>query len=143
MTVIGRSIDEIEVGQEAVFTRIFTADEVKAFADLTWDHNPYHLHPGFAEKGRFKKPIVHGMLVASAFTHFGGDFFPGPAILALGANARFLRPVYVGEEITFTARVTEVDRGGGRIVYVTTGVNPGGETVIEVTCEGMPTAIDV
>jgi len=143
MPVIGRSIAELEVGQTATFVRAFTEDEVRAFADLTWDHNPYHTHPEFAKQARFGKPIVHGMLTAAAFTHFGGDFFPGPAILATRVEMQFLRPVLVGQPITSTAEVTQVDRERGLIVYVTTCRNPEGETVAIITCEGYPTAIEV
>lgn len=143
MAVIGRSIDEIEVGQWAVFTRRFGEDEVKAFADLTWDHNPHHTHRGFAGKTRFGRPIVHGVLVAAAFTHFGGDFFPGPAILANRAEMDFLKPVYLGEEITFRAEVTRVDREKNRIEFVTTAENGDGEIVCRVRCEGIPVAIEV
>jgi 3-hydroxybutyryl-CoA dehydratase len=142
-TVIGRSIDELEVGQTATFTRSFSAEEVKAFADLTWDHNPYHTHAEFTKKGRFQRPIVHGMLIAAAFTHFGGDFFPGPAILATRAEMDFKKPVYPDETITFTAEVTEVDRPSGRIVYVTTARNAAGDEVCRVTCYGLPTAIEM
>lgn len=143
MPVIGRSIDEIEVGQTAAFTRTFSEEDVRQFADITWDHNPYHLHQGFAGRARFKKPIVHGVLVAAAFSHFGGDFFPGPAILATRAEMDFMRPVYPGETITFIAEVTEVDRERGRIVYVTTGRNARGEEVCRVTCFGMPSAEEI
>ena len=143
MPMLGRSIEEIEIGQSASFTRSFSEEEVRKFADLTWDHNPYHCHPGFAAKSKFGKPIVHGVLVAAAFTHFGGDFFPGPAILATRAEMEFKRPVFPGERITFTARVTAVDRGRGRITYVTTGVNEDGQEVVAVTCEGVPTALEV
>ena len=143
MPVIGRSIEELEVGQSATFTRTFSADEVRAFADLTWDHNPYHMHEGFAQRARFQRPIVHGVLVAAAFTHFGGDFFPGPAILATRAEMEFKRPVYPGEPITFTAEVTAVDRQSGKIVYETTAKNAAGEEVCRVTCYGYPTAIAV
>ncbi|HUT53526.1 MAG TPA: MaoC family dehydratase [bacterium] len=143
MVVIGRSIDEIEVGQRATYTRVFTEDEVKAFASLSWDHNPHHTHAEFARKTKFKRPIVHGLLVAAAFTHFGGDFFPGPAILATRAEMDFKRPVFAGETVTFTAEVTEVDRKKGRIVYVTTARNEQGEEVCRVVCYGIPTAHEV
>ncbi len=143
MVVIGRGIDELEVGQTASFTRRFCADEVERFADLTWDHNPYHLHEGFAKKARFGKPIVHGALVASAFSHFGGDFFPGPAILATKAVMEFIRPVFVDEELTFEVEIVEVDRKRGRIVFVTTASNEADETVCKVTCHGAPTAVEV
>ncbi len=143
MAVIGRSIEEIEVGQTASFTRTFIEDDVQGFADISWDHNPYHMHKGFAEKGRFKRPIVHGLLVAAAFCHFGGDFFPGPGILATRAEMDFLKPVFPGDTITFTAEVTEVDKKSGRIAYVTTGRDPEGVEVVRVLCTGMPTSADV
>jgi len=143
MKTIGRSIDEIEVGQKAVFTRTFTEQDVKSFANISWDHNPYHMHPGFAEKARFNRPIVHGLLVAAAFCHFGGDFFPGPGILAVRAQMDFIKPVYPGQTITFTAEVTKVDRELGRIEYLTTGVNPAGQEVCRVLCQGVPTEVEV
>ena len=143
MPIIGRCIDEIEVGQTATFTRTFKEEEVQEFADLSWDHNPYHMHEGFAEKGRFGKPIVHGLLVAGAFCHFGGDFFPGPAILARRAEMDFIKPVYPGETITFVAEITEVDREKGTIAYTTTATNEAGEEVCRVLCRGVPTCIEV
>lgn len=142
MPVIGRSIDELTVGMKATYTRSFSAEEVKQFADLTWDHNPFHLHPGFAQKARFGRPIVHGLLIAAAFTHFGGDFFPGPAILATRAEMDFKKPVFPDETITFTTEVTEVDRERGRITYVTRAMNEQGEEVCVVTCQGYPTAVE-
>jgi len=143
MARIGRKTAELEVGQKAVFTRTFTPEDVTRFADVTWDHNPYHMHPGFAERARFGRPIVHGMLVAAAFTHFGGDFFPGPGILAYHVEMDFPKPVYPGETITFYAEIVEVDPMRDRIVYKTTGVNAAGETVCTVLCQGIPTAIEV
>lgn len=143
MPVIGRSITELEVGQTASYVRTFTAEEVQTFADLTWDHNPYHTHPEFARRGRFGRPIVHGLLTAGAFTHFGGDFFPGPAILATRVEMTFLKPVFVGQPITNTVEIVEVDREAGKIVYVTTCTNAQGEVVAKITCEGYPTAIEI
>ena len=143
MARIGRKAAELAVGQTAVFTRTFTDDDVKKFADVTWDHNPYHMHPEFAAKARFGKPIVHGMLVAAAFTHFGGDFFPGPGILAYHIEMDFPKPVFSGDTITFTCEIVEVDPVRERVVYRTTGRNAGGDTVCVVTTHGIPTAIEV
>ena len=143
MAKIGRSVADLKVGQKAVFTRTFTEDDVKAFAAVTWDHNPYHLHPQFAAKARFGRPIVHGLLVAAAFTHFGGDFFPGPGILAYHVEMDFPHPVFPGDTITFTAEITEVDGKRERVAYRTTGVNVAGDAVCVVACQGIPTSIEV
>ena len=141
MARIGRKAAELSVGQKAVFTRTFTDDDVTKFADVTWDHNPYHLHPEFAARARFGRPIVHGMLIAAAFTHFGGDFFPGPGILAYHIEIDFPKPVFPGD--TFTCEIVEVDPLRERVVYRTTGINAAGETVCVVNCQGIPTAIEV
>jgi len=143
MARIGRKTEELAVGQKAVFTRTFTDDDVKKFAAVTWDHNPYHMHPEFAARARFGRPIVHGMLVAAAFTHFGGDFFPGPGILAYRVEMDFPKPVFPGDAITFTCEITAVDPARERVTYTTTGVNAAGDVVCLVTCLGIPTAIDV
>lgn len=142
MTIVGRSIGDIQVGQTASFVRTFAESDVRSFADLTRDHNPFHTDPEFARRTRFGRPIVHGLLTASAFAHFGGDLFPGPGILATRVEMEFLRPVYAGEPVTSTAEVVAVDRARGTIVFVTTCRNAAGEVVATIRCEGRPTAID-
>ena len=59
-------IDALEVGQTVERTRVVTDADIRAFADLSGDHNPVHLDDEFAARSMFKGRVAHGML-AGAF----------------------------------------------------------------------------
>ena len=92
--IIGRTIDEYKIGMKAEFSHTFTQIETETMADLIADHNPFHYEGEFIRKTRFKRPIVHGLLVGGMISHFGGDLFPGPGCLAEEIAFKFLRPVF-------------------------------------------------
>ena len=89
MEIIGRSIDEFEVGMQAKFSHTFTQKETEIIADLIGDHNPFHYEGEFIKKTRFKRPIVHGLLVGGMISHFGGDLFPVLVVLQKKLNLNF------------------------------------------------------
>ena len=47
----------------AFTTHILAAEEMKAFADISGDHNPLHFDAQYAAGTRFKRPIVFGVLM--------------------------------------------------------------------------------
>ncbi len=102
-------------GAEAAgpWTRL-DAEAVAAYAELTQDFNPIHLDPDFAAKTPLGRPIVHGTLTLSLVWPLVA---PGAAL-----ELRFVKPVFVGEEV--------------RARRIETGVeveNRAGETVLAVT----------
>lgn len=115
--VIGRTIDEFEVGQTREFSRTFTQEDTEMMGELTGDHNPFHYDGPFVQNTRFKKPIVHGLLLGGMICHFGGDIFPGPGYLAEEMNFKFLEPVYFGDKIKSIGTVTEVDKNRRRVTF--------------------------
>ncbi len=98
----------VEVGQSASLKRLLTQDDVKAFADLSGDHNPIHLDAEFAATTVFKKPIVHGMLSASLISTALAMKLPGEGSVYMSQTLNFKLPVYVGEEVTVVLTVTNV-----------------------------------
>lgn len=54
---------DFAVGDTAELTKSFTAEDVKTFAALSLDDNPLHVDPAFASTTRFRKCIVHGVLI--------------------------------------------------------------------------------
>ncbi|MDX1430005.1 MAG: MaoC/PaaZ C-terminal domain-containing protein, partial [Rhodothermales bacterium] len=56
--------DTLEVGQSYSVDREITADDVRAFADITGDDNPLHVDAEYAANTRFGRPIVHGVFLA-------------------------------------------------------------------------------
>ncbi len=134
---IGRTIDEFEVGMQAEFSHTFTQEETETMADLIGDHNPFHYNGEFIRKTRFKKPIVHGLLVGGMISHFGGDLFPGPGCLAEAISFKFLKPVFFGDTVRAVATINEVDIKQKRLAFSMTCYNENGESV----CEGKATCI--
>ena len=76
-----------------------------AFADISRDYNPVHFDDRFAELKSFHGRICHGLLVGSVLTEIGGQI----GWLASGMNFRFNKPVYFGDTIQCSVRITELD----------------------------------
>ena len=51
---------DVKVGDEFAIDRQITDDLVRAFAELSGDHNPIHLDEEFAKRTRFGRRIAHG-----------------------------------------------------------------------------------
>jgi 3-hydroxybutyryl-CoA dehydratase len=99
--------EALEVGQSFTVNRVLTAEDVQMFADLTGDDNPIHVDEEYASGTRFGKPIVHGIFLLGIISKALGRDFPGPGCIAVSIQAKFLRPVPVGSEITVEVKVAE------------------------------------
>lgn len=143
MEIIGRNIDEFEVGMQAKFSHTFTQKETEIIADLIGDHNPFHYEGEFIKKTRFKRPIVHGLLVGGMISHFGGDLFPGPCCLAEKIEFKFLKPVYFGETIHAVAKITMVDREQNRLAFSMTCFNEKDQKVVEGNATCIPYQVQI
>ena len=100
-----RTIAGLTPGATFTVTRTFSESQVEQFADMTRDYNPIHFDPRFVAVKGLKARICHGLLVGGMVTEVGGQI----GWLASGMNFRFKRPVYMGETITCTLTITEVD----------------------------------
>jgi len=134
---LGRSINKFEVGMKAEFSHTFTQKETELMADLIGDHNLFHYDSEFIRSTHFKKPIVHGFLVAGMSCHFGGDLFPGPGCLAESMIFKYLKPVFFGETIRAIAEITIVDRKNRRLTFSMNCYNKKNEKVLEGEVSGL------
>jgi 3-hydroxybutyryl-CoA dehydratase len=96
---------------EANYAKKITNEDVLAFADLSGDVNPVHLSDDFAAKTIFKKRIAHGFLTGSLFSTVLGTKLPGPGCIYLSQSMKFRAPVYIGDEVVATLRVTGLVNG--------------------------------
>ena len=142
MATIGRNIDEFKLGMQAEFSHTFTQEETETMAELIGDHNPFHYEGEFIRKTRFKRPIVHGLLVGGMISHFGGDLFPGPGCLAETIDLKFLGPVYFGDTIRAVATITEVDYLQNRLAFSMECFNGKGQKVVEGKATCIPYQIE-
>jgi 3-hydroxybutyryl-CoA dehydratase len=121
----------VVVGQKASITKTVNADDVIAFSGISEDRNPIHLDVDYASKTRFKKNLAHGMLSA-AFISAALVKVPDPSVtvIYLSQNLRFRRPVFVGDTVTATAEVTELDEDRRRATIKTICTNQDDEQVV-------------
>ena len=124
------TLDELEVGREAVRTHLVSDADIAAFAAVSGDHNPVHLDEAFAQTTAFKGRIAHGMLSAAWISALIAGELPGPGTVYLGQTLGFRRPVRPGDEVTVRVAVAAVDRDKGRVTLTTT-CSVGGKTVVD------------
>lgn len=137
--MIGRTLDELRLGDEARLTRTVTADTIREFVDATGDDNPIHSDPAFAAGTRFGRVIAPGILTGGMLSAVIGTRLPGPGTVYLSQSFRFLRPVYVGDTVTARVDVAEIVPERNRVRLRTACTNQDGEPVLEGEAWVMPT----
>ena len=106
----GLFIEELEVGQQAIFSKIISEKDIQLFSEISGDDNPVHLDEKFAKHSLFKKRIAHGFLSASLISTVIAKKLPGPGSIYLKQSMKFLAPVFIGEEVSARVEVTEINR---------------------------------
>ena len=126
-----RTIEDIRVGERAVVRREIRREDVEAFAKLSGDYNPLHLDREYAARTEFKKPVAHGMIVASLVSTLVGMHLPGPGALWAEQKFRWKAPVFVGDEVTVELEVMHKSEGARTVLIEIKGVNQRGEVILE------------
>ncbi len=133
-----KTIDMIEIGDSASFTKTVTETDVVLYAGITGDLNPAHIDEVSAGKSMFGGRIAHGMLSAGFISNVLGTQLPGPGTIYMGQELRFTRPVRIGDTVTATVTAIEKNVEKNRMKFDTTVVNQNGETVITGVATVMP-----
>lgn len=115
----GYYIEELEVGQNVIFSKTVAKIDIKKFSELSGDKNPVHIDDKFAEKTIFKKRIAHGFLTASFISAAIGTKLPGPGCIYLKQSLKFLAPVYPGDKISTKITVKKIDLARKRVTLDT------------------------
>src|SRR5215468_8994233 len=124
----GLFLEDLKVGQSAMFGRTVTEADIAAFAGVSGDTNPIHLHDGFARTTRFGQRIAHGMLSGSYISTVIGTKLPGPGAVYISQTMNFMAPVIIGDTITAVATITSIDEQRRRVTLKTRCLN--GEKVV-------------
>ena len=106
--MIGKTIDELKVGDTAKFAKTIAESDIYLFAGVTGDLNPAHVNEDYAKDTYFKTRIAHGMLSASFISTVIGTMLPGPGTIYMRQEVSFLAPVRIGDTVTATVEVAEI-----------------------------------
>ena len=128
--MIGKTIDELKVGDTAEIQKTISETDVYLYAGITGDLNPAHLNEEYARGTFFKTRIAHGMLIAGLISTILGNKLPGPGTIYTHQSVDFLAPVRFGDTITARAEVVELDAEKNRVRLKTTCMNQEGTMVL-------------
>lgn len=106
----------VKVGDTSTFTKTVGEYDVYGFAGITGDFSPNHTNKAYMEKSSYGRLQAHGALMvgymstASTYViaHTRADADETPVSLGYD-RIRFLGPVFFGDTITVTYKISAVD----------------------------------
>ena len=101
--------EALAVGQSAEQSFEVTDARVRAFAEVSGDHNPVHLDEAYAKTSVFRGRVAHGMLLGGFISAVLGERLPGPGSMYLGQTLEFLQPVRIGDTVVVRVAVTAIE----------------------------------
>ena len=112
-------LDELSIDQTAA--RLFTVDDaaIRAFADVSTDHNPVHVDEDFAAASPFKGRIAHGMLLGAYISATLAGDLPGRGSIYVSQTLEFKRAVRPGDEATVEVTIKGIDLKSGHVTLST------------------------
>lgn len=135
---MGKTIHEIEIGEEASFTKTVSETDVYNYAGVTGDFNPAHINESFAKKTMFGGRIAHGMLSAGFISTVLGTKLPGPGCIYVSQDLKFTAPVHFGDTITAKVKVVNKNVEKNRVELETKCINQDDDIVIKGRAVLMP-----
>lgn len=124
------SISDYKIGMSAELTRTFSDNDVEIFSDLSGDINPVHLDEQYAKETVFEARIVHGALASSIFSTIFANTLPGPGCIYLKSESKFLKPIYLYEEVTFRVVITNIFKDKKRLIFKTVATTRDKESIL-------------
>lgn len=129
----GKYLDEIEVGQTAIYTKTITDADIVLFAGISGDTNPLHMNSEFAGGTRFEGRVAHGMITASFISACIGTKLPGPGCIYMAQTIRWTAPVRPGDTVVARVTITDINYEKER-ASLDTVCMVGDEVVLEGEC---------
>ena len=121
-------LDELKPGLSAQMERTVTERDIQLFGEATGDMNPVHFDEEFAKKTVFRGRVAHGALSIGYISALLGTQLPGNGSIFLSASIVFKTPVRIGDVVTTTATVREIN---GRSVILDCVCKVGDRLVLE------------
>jgi 3-hydroxybutyryl-CoA dehydratase len=107
----------VSIGDQVTFAKTISESDVYLFAGITGDFAQIHVNAEYVKHTVFEHRVVHGILVvglmAAASTMLVDKFErrePDVQSYSVGYDRiRFIKPVFIGDTITVTYTIAEID----------------------------------
>lgn len=90
----------LKPGEQVVWKKKITLEDMKQFAQLTQDDNPVHFDVETAKKSGYPAPLVHGMFVNALVSTVMGTRLPGNGTVLMDQQVKYCGPVFAGDEVS-------------------------------------------
>lgn len=100
---------DLKIGQTESFSVRVGEEMFALFRQVTGDSNPLHSDKDFARSYGYPDRVAYGMLTASFLSTLAGVYLPGERSLIQSVEVKFLKPVYIGDELTVRGTVLELN----------------------------------
>ena len=123
------TLAQLAPGTAESFTVTVTAEMMEHFYAITGDASPIHMDEAYAAQRGYPGRVVYGMLGASLVSTLAGVYLPGEHCLLHEVDARFAKPVCIGDTLTVTGNVAEGNDTVGEITVKYSITNQNGQKV--------------
>lgn len=127
----------VEIGASSQFRKTVSESDIYGFAGITGDFAPPHIDEEFMKTTQYGQRVAHGALLvgfmSTASAQLAGRIIAAnPAItpMSLGYDGiRFVGPVFIGDTVTVTYTVVDVEPARNRSTAELLATNQRDETV--------------
>lgn len=123
------TLADLAVGTTESFTVTITEEMMAQFYAITGDNSPIHMDAAYAAGRGYPGRVVYGMLGASMVSTLAGVYLPGEHCLLHQVDSKFAKPVFIGDTLTVTGKVAEVNDTFQQITVKFTITNQDGKKV--------------
>ena len=120
---------DLTPGVTESFTVTITEEMMAQFYAITGDNSPIHMDADYAAGRGYPGRVVYGMLGASFLSTLAGVYLPGEHCLLHGVDLKFAKTIFIGDTLTVTGVVDEVNDTFREITIKASIVNQDGKKV--------------
>ncbi|MET3697299.1 acyl dehydratase [Bacillus oleivorans] len=127
---IGRTVEEISVGERLSLTEKIEDKDLLLYLGLTNDANPLYIQHDYAAQTPFKKPIVPAIMLSGIVMAAVTKHIPGPGSHILKHEMEFHKPVYHYETVHFSFEVKKVETKEQTVTIAVEGTDEENQPVL-------------
>ena len=108
----GNAAIPLEIGDSVSFAKTVGESDVYLFAGITGDFSPNHVNKEVMEATAYGERIAHGVLSVGYASTTSTLMIEkaGAAAVSVGYDrVRFVKPIFIGDTVTVTYTISEID----------------------------------
>lgn len=124
---------DIKIGLTETFDMKINSSMMDKFLDISNDINPLHTDENYAKDKGFAGRVIYGLLTSCFYSTLVGVYLPGKYCILQGIDIQFSKPVYIGDELKITGKVSYINQAYKQIEIKATIVNQENKKVSKAT----------